>query len=297
MWVACFGSSSLLELNVSDGSPVRSVSLASPSFLLYDGQSIWATNKAAGTITPVNASTGTVGAPVTVGTTPAGMTFDGQNIWVALSGTSNQKISKVNATTGTVTPITLTPNRQCVNPVGIVYYAPDPGVPIANNLAESVWVVCNAEPISVVELNPLSSTPGQVLATTSTNLIGPCVCNTIAFDGRYVWIATSSVPQTGAAAWQQVDTTTSSLTVTNTNLAAGASPYAVAFDGVYVWAVDGSNSNVFKVLPSSTPGQHGTLYGPFTNPGGSSSFLAFDGGNMWVSTTNASNNTYSLPKM
>jgi hypothetical protein len=62
MWVACFGSSSLLELNVSDGSPVRSVSLASPSFLLYDGQSIWATNKAAGTITPVNASDDALGA-------------------------------------------------------------------------------------------------------------------------------------------------------------------------------------------------------------------------------------------
>jgi DNA-binding beta-propeller fold protein YncE len=100
-----------------------------------------------------------------------------------------------------------------------------------------------------------------------------------------------------AAVWQQVDTTTSSLTVTNTNLPTGTSPVAVAFDGVFVWAIDGSSSNVFKVLPSTTPGQPGTQYGPFINPGGSSSFLGFDGGNMWVSTTNASNNTYSLPKM
>jgi hypothetical protein len=293
MWVACFGSSSLLELNVSDGSLVRSVSLASPSFLLYDGKNIWATNKAAGTITPVKASTGAVGTPLTVGTTgtaPAGMTFDGQNIWVALSGSSSQQIAKVNVTSGTVTPIPLTPNRTCVNPVGIVYYAPDPGVLIANGLSQSLWVVCNAEPIQVVELNPLSSTPGQVLAGTG-NYIGPCVCDNVAFDGRYVWIATSSVPQTGAAAVQQVDTTTNSLTVTNTNLPT-PSPVAVAFDGIYIWAIDGSNSNVFKVLPSA-----GTYSGPFTNPGGESSFLGFDGGNIWISTTDASNNTYSVSKM
>ena len=71
MWVACSGS--LLELNVSDGTPVRSVPLPSPSFLLYDGKNIWATNKAAGTITPVNASTGAVGTALTVGSTPGGM--------------------------------------------------------------------------------------------------------------------------------------------------------------------------------------------------------------------------------
>ena len=58
-----------------------------------------------------------------------------------------------------------------------------------------------------------------------------------------------------------------------------------------VWVVDGSSSNVFKVPPS------GTSQGPFLNPAGGSFSLAFDGGNMWVSTTNASNNTYSHAKM
>jgi hypothetical protein len=301
MWVACFGSNSLLELNVSDGSPgpVRSVPLASPSFLLYDGKNIWATNKVAGTITPVNASTGAVGTSLTVntmGTTPAGMTFDGQNIWVALSGTSSQQIAKVNVTTGTVTWITLTytpPITPCVNPAGIVYYAPDPGVPIANNLSQSLWVVCNAIPNQVAELN-LS---GQVLAATRQNMIGSCVCNNIAFDGRYVWTATPSVGMPAIVALQQVDTTTNPPTVTNTRLPDGTSPYAVAFDGIYVWVIDGSNSNVFKVLPSTTSGQSGTKYGPFTNPGGASSFLGFDGGNMWVSTADSSNGTYSLQKM
>ncbi len=265
---------------MSDGSPVRSVPLASPSFLLYDGQDIWATNTTAGTITPVNASTGTVGTQLTVGTTPAGMTFDGQNIWVALSGSSSQQITKVNATTRTVTSISLTTTTNnpapCVNPVGIVYYAPDPLVPIANDLTQSLWVVCNAVPNQVIELNPLSSTPGEILAATAPNKIGHCVCNNIAFDGRYVWTATPSVGMPSIAAVQQVDTTTSNLTVTNTQLPSGTSPVAVAFDGIYIWMIDGSNSNVFKVLPSM-----GTYIGPFTNPGGASSFLGFDGGNMW----------------
>ena len=180
-------------------------------------------------------------------------------------------------TTGTVTPILLKPNGACVNPVGIVYYAPDPGVPIATNLSQSLWVVCNAIPNEVVELNPLSSTPGQIQAATAPNKIGSCVCSNIAFDGRYVWTATPNEPHTAAAAVQQIDTTTSSLTVTNTQLPLGASP--VAWRSMeYVWTIDGSNSNVFKVLPSVTPGQPGTLYGPFTNPGGASFFLGFDGG-------------------
>ena len=302
MWVACFGSSELMELNTNDGSLAQMIPLANaPSFLLYDGKDIWAANPKNNSVTkvlansPANQTVVALNAP---GTEPVGLTFDGRNIWVANSAGTGGSISKIDATGTTAgSPITVSGSSgTCVNPAAIAYVASDPGNPSANGLLSSLWIVCTAEPgvIGVVEVNPTN--PSTYVGTTGFNDIGASGgCNNIAFDGRYIWLPTSNGPIGHLISLLQIDTT--NLVVTPTDLKQSTVPVAVAFDGLYVWVVDASSPTVFKVLTSRTADQPGTVFGPYSTGGGTSSFAAFDGGNAWVSTSNSSAKTFSVLKM
>jgi hypothetical protein len=302
MWVACSGSLELLEFNTSDGSVVQTVPVANaPAFLLYDGENIWATNPKNNSVTKVlaNSSSNQAVVPLNApGTEPAGLTFDGRNIWVTNSATTGGSISKIDATGTTAgSPITVSgPSGTCVDPLAIAYVASDPGSPAANGLLNSLWVVCTADPgvIGVVEVNPTN--PSTYVGVTMFNKIGACAgCNNMAFDGRYFWLPTSDGPIGHVISLLQIDTT--NLVVTPTDLTQSTAPIAAAFDGLYVWVVDASSPTVFKVLPSTTQDQSGTVLGPYFTGGGTSSFAAFDGGNVWVSISNSSNQTFSVLKM
>ena len=59
-----------------------------PAGVAFDGTNIWVTNQNSGTVSKINPSTNTVTATVTVGTNPCGVAFDGTNIWVANNGTN-----------------------------------------------------------------------------------------------------------------------------------------------------------------------------------------------------------------
>jgi DNA-binding beta-propeller fold protein YncE len=104
VWVACAVDNELEEFNAGDGALVRTVTgVSNPYSLVYDGANIWATGS--GTITEVNASTGSiVGTPITVGSQPTGLAFDGQYdgtyIWVANQTPSS--VTKLQASTGAI---------------------------------------------------------------------------------------------------------------------------------------------------------------------------------------------------
>jgi YVTN family beta-propeller protein len=288
IWVACTGSAppELEEYNASDAAFVRKVTLANaPNFLLYDGANIWATNPAAGKITAVQASSGSVLGTVTVGTGPAGMAFDGQYIWV-VNSVSNS-ITQVQALTRTVTAtitVSVSP-YNCVGPTSISFITST--TPAYNNLSTSIWVVCGSQPPQVMEL----TATGGFVAVTATNAIGGSPgCHNIAFDGRYIWLPTSSGPTGYLDAVLQIDTT--NLAVTPTGLPTNSDPIAVAFDGKYIW-VARSDGDVSKVLQSTGA----VVDNNIPSGGGSTYMVAFDGGYVWVSTPSPMNGAYSISKM
>jgi hypothetical protein len=285
IWVACSGSNELEEYNASDTTFMRKVSLASsPNYLLYDGKNIWALNSAVNTITEVQASSGTVLGIVTVGTNPAAMAFDGQYIWVTNTGSST--LSQVNPLTRTVVNtvnISGTAYQDCTGPTSIAYSS----APAFNNQNTSLWVVCTASP-GPVQLMELTSTGGFVGATAFNAIGGSPNCNNIAFDGRYIWLPTSSGPTAPFSEVLQIDTTTLSLTTT---VSLNSDPVSVAYDGKYIW-VARSDGSVSKILQST-----GVLFATAPAAGGPAYFIAFDGGYAWVSTPNSSNNVYTISKM
>ena len=280
MWVAC--ANDIEEYNTSDGSFAQRVGVAHSGYLLYDGANIWATNPTAGTITDIQASTGTVLGPVTVGTNPTGMAFDGRYIWVTNKGNNPGNLSRVDVLHRTSTPIAL---QSCDQPISIAFVSSDSGN-LANGLSSSLWVVCNAQPEEVQELN---SSGGFVGMVQQVDIGGSPDCNNIAFDGRqYIWVPTAI----GPAGKEVLGIDTTNLSVTHIALPSLTSPIAVAFDGTYIWVADGGSPNVAKMLPSA-----GALVTYYPTGAGYASFDAFDGGNMWVSTPTPNGVGYTVSKM
>jgi hypothetical protein len=101
VWVACAVDNELEEFNAGDGALVRTVTgVSNPYSLVYDGANIWATGS--GTITEVNASTGSiVGTPITVGSQPTGLAFDGSEylggIWTGIASPCGRRLQALRA--------------------------------------------------------------------------------------------------------------------------------------------------------------------------------------------------------
>ena len=277
LWVSCVGSNELDEYDPYDLTFLQKVSLTSPPFfLLYDGGNIWATNPTgAGTVTEVQASTGTVLRIIPVGfasgSNPSGMVFDGLDIWVA--NYSDDSVSKIQVETGAVTNISLA--ASCTDPRSLAY----------DGVHSAIWVACNGAPNGpfVVELN----SSGTVVATTASIGNTPN-CNNMAFDGTNIWVTTSS----GSTFASVTEINTSTLALTVISLPANSGPAAVAYDGDYIWVARG-DGHVSKIVASTA-----TLAGSAPATGGTAYTLAFDGGNMWVSTPNVQpNGAYIISKM
>jgi hypothetical protein len=284
IWVACSGSKELDEFNTSDGAFVQKVSLTfDPGYLLYDGANMWVANPSAGTITEVEASTGAVLGTVTVGTTPSGMAFDGTHIWVANAGSNT--LSEVTAATRTVAgTFNVSSSAGCQSPTTVAFITSQPGTPANGSLAQSLCVVCNAQPPQIAEF----TSAGAFVAATGTNVIGGDPnCNNVAFDGRYIWLPTVSGPSGTASGVLKLDTTNLTV-VKGFNI---PSPISVAYDGAYVW-VAGSDGFVTKVVVSTS-----TLGQRFSTGFGAAFFAAFDGGYVWVSTPGEHHNMYTVSKM
>ena len=69
-----------------------------------DGTHVWVANSNDGTVSEIDASTGTVVNTITVGSDPVGVSSDGIHVWVTNSGIggTGDTVSEIDASTGTV---------------------------------------------------------------------------------------------------------------------------------------------------------------------------------------------------
>jgi hypothetical protein len=65
----------------------------SPAGVAFDGANIWVSNTASNSVTELRASDGTTLGTFLVGSQPQGVVFDGANIWLANNGSNT--VSKV----------------------------------------------------------------------------------------------------------------------------------------------------------------------------------------------------------
>jgi DNA-binding beta-propeller fold protein YncE len=68
----------------------------SPAGVAFDGTNIWVADANSYNVTKLLASNGTAEGKYTVGSSPIGVAFDGTNIWVANDGDST--VTKIGAT-------------------------------------------------------------------------------------------------------------------------------------------------------------------------------------------------------
>jgi DNA-binding beta-propeller fold protein YncE len=86
MWVADF-TGGVAKLLAADGSLVGAYSAGStPAGIAFDGVNIWVANYSSASVTKLLAADGSLVGVYWVGSTPMGVAFDGANIWVANYG-------------------------------------------------------------------------------------------------------------------------------------------------------------------------------------------------------------------
>jgi len=270
IWVACKGDGHLQELNASDGKWMATVSLSdTPVNLLYDGANIWVTNGSTSSgrvykvdVAAVNAGCSSgptcVTGPISVGSGPWGLAFDGTSVWV--SNYNDNTLYKVSQS-GSSTKITSFSN--CTGPFGLAFDT------------QYIWVACSV----TGTLQQLTTLGTLVNAVSLGSGDGPF---NLAYDGAGTTCATHTanspgnlwVTGTPNSVWK-----VSACTYSVSSPIAVAGPDSVAFDTKYIWVSNNSNGTVTKLLassPSTTiPGS------PFT-AGTHPTRVAFDGGNIWV---------------
>jgi hypothetical protein len=216
----------------------------SPAGVAFDGTNIWVTNSGSNNVTELLASTGALVGTYSVGTSPAGVAFDGTNIWVANNGSNN--VTELLASTGALVGT----YSVGTGPQGVAFDG------------TNIWVA-NAQSQNLTKL--LAST-GAVVGTYPVN----AVCRALAFDGTNIWVASP----TGETVTQVL---ASSGAVVGTYVLPGSATGSVAFDGIYIWA--GFNGGITK-MSASNGANVGTYNALLTVA------MAFDGASIW--TANAS---------
>jgi YVTN family beta-propeller protein len=221
----------------------------SPAGVAFDGTNIWVTNLGSDDVTKINPTTGATISTTNVGSQPNEVAFDGTNIWITNFGSNN--VTKINPTTGA----TISTHPTGNGPTGIAFDG------------TNIWAT-NFNADTVTKINP---TTGATISThpTGFNPTG------IAFDGTNIWItnnASDNVTKINPA-----DGATISTHPTGTN------PTGIAFDGTNIWITNTGSNTVTKINPTTgaTISTHPTLSFP--------TGIAFDGTNIWV--TNRGSNT------
>ena len=256
IWVGCYNANRIVELNVSDGSVVRTITtVTAPIALAYDGANIWVSTPSSAV--KVQASTGTVLGTYSLGVGPLGLAFDGQNIWAA-ANSGGGFATKILATTGAHTNFPLT---GCSEAVSVAFDG------------TNVWIGCyNGE---VFELN----TSGSILFSTYVSY----PAYGLAFDGTNIWVATSNPGSCNCLV--SINVQSKVVQFFNPGAPAGLGGLAdIAFDGTYVWVVGGSF--ISKVLASTgavVASYSGDGLGWDAGWGGNP--IAFDGANIWATNS------------
>ncbi len=145
-----------------------------PDAISSDGTHVWVANGTDGTVTEIDAATGTViGTPIPVGSGPAAISSDGKDVWVADNPISNalagppQTVTEINAAGAVVGSISVLSHPRGISSDGT-----------------HVWVA-NWYPEDVV--TELKAPSGTLVGSTGA---GPAL--NVSSDGTYVWVSDSA---------------------------------------------------------------------------------------------------------
>jgi hypothetical protein len=223
---------------------------SNPAGLAFDGSNIWVANSSS--VTKLRASDGANLGTFPAGSSPRAVAFDGANIWAANLNSDN--VTKLRASDGA---------NLGTFPAG------DGPQAVAFDGA-NIWVA-----------NQLTNDVTKLRASDGENLGAFAVGTSpfgVAFDGANIWVANFSgnVTKLRASDGACVGTCT---------FPAGSGPRAVAFDGANIWVANEASNNVTKLRASD-----GANLGTFM-VGVAPRGVAFDGANIWVTNQNSNNVT------
>jgi hypothetical protein len=226
----------------------------SPTGVAFDGANMWVTNSGSSNVSKIRVSDGANLGTFPVGTSPLSIAFDGANVWVANSGVNN--VTKLRASDGA----DLGTFPAGTNPIAIAFDG------------ANVWVVNDTgAPFNPGTVTKLRASDGANQGTFTVG-IAPTA---IVFDGAAIWVANASGSLSRLRASDGANLGAVSLAVT---------PQGIAFDGSYIW-VAGVGGSVYK-LRAGDGGSAGS-FAVGSSPRG----LAFDGANIWVTNSGSSSVT------
>jgi YVTN family beta-propeller protein len=220
-----------------------------PAGVAFDGANIWVANSASDSVSVLRANDGYRVMTPTVGSQPLGLAYDGVNMWVTNYGE------------GTVSVLRASDGHHVMTPTV--------GMLPANVAFDGVnmWVT-NYVSASV---SVLRASDGAHIITPTVDL-GPIG---IAFDGTNMWITSRLSNTVSVLHLDSGPHVTYVMTPT-----VGSDPAGIAFDGANVW-VTNRGDNTVSVLRASDGATLATI-----PVGNLPSSIAFDGANMWVGNEN-----------
>jgi hypothetical protein len=251
LWISNPGNNTVTKVRASDGQFQASYAVTNPGSLAFDGQRIWVTERTAtggNHVRVLFASDGKQALnPITVGTMPNDMIWEGWGLWVVARDGTFKSIDNWGGTYCSGT----TPGSGW--DYGVAFDGSNTWVSDYSNSKVYVYGGCT--------LQATISVPG-----------GPVG---IVFDGTNMWTANES---NGTVARITPTGSVSEYTV-------GGAPWEIAFDGANIWVTTGSGGGMVKKV-AAFGSNLGTVSGTITSCVGTSGIptaLAFDGASMWVS--------------
>ncbi len=254
VWVANEEEGTVSEIEASSGTLIRTIPVGrNPNGVSSDGTHVWVTNSTEATVSEIEASSGTVIRTIPVGANPEGVSSDGSHVWVTHYGAENT-VSEIEASSGTVIRTI---------PVGL-----DPqGV---SSDGTHVWVTNEGEET----VSEIEASSGTVIRTIHIGVAPTGVSS----DGTHVWVASiaeDTVSEIEASSGEVIRT-----------IPAGPEPYGVSSDGTHVWVTNLGENTVSDIEASS-----GTVIATLTIAGEDAELVGVssDGTHVWV--TNEEENT------
>jgi hypothetical protein len=225
-----------------------------PAGVAFDGSNIWVANFSDGTLTKLRAGDGAVLGIFLVGASADGLAFDGANIWV--SNYNENTVTKLRASDGTI--------------LGSFPVGQKPQLLAFDG--DNIWVA-NSGDGTVSELR---ASDGLTLGTFRVG-VGPYA---VAFDGANIWVSNGGLPGSVSSTVTELRASDGSAQGTFT---VGNDPLGLAFDGANIWVANANDGTVTELRAAD-----GTLLGTFT-VGSAPAGVGFDGSNIWV--VNVTGNT------
>jgi YVTN family beta-propeller protein len=251
-WVANAEDGTVSEIEASSGTVIRTIHVGrDPEGVSSDGTHVWVANWAENTVSEIEASSGTVIRTISVGSYPEGVSSDGTHVWV--TNQNEGTVSEIEASSGTVIR-TIDVGR---GPAGV------------SSDGTHVWVANDGENT----VSEIEASSGSVVRTIQVrrNALG------VYSDGTHVWVANSpegTVSEIEAASGSVIRT-----------IDVGSDPAGVSSDGSDVWVANAGENTVSEIEASSGTVIHTIDVG--RNPEAVSS----DGTHVWA--TNWSDGTVS----